>query len=268
MKLRSPAKVNLFLRILGKRPDGFHELASLFQAVSLSDYLTFEPSHTDRFTCSDLALPLDEKNLVTKAKNLFQKKLNRQIPLFIHLEKSIPMEAGLGGGSSNAATTLYALNELSGSHFSQSELIDMSAQLGSDVSFFFSTGSAYCTGRGETIQDISLPPATFTLCKPPFGSSTPEVFRALKLNSTSSLSPEDLLASFVNGQPIYINDLEAPAFLVSPALKAYKDSLHFENVMITGSGSTFVCSGKNLIKPTSGFVETVTAINRRKPNWY
>ncbi len=112
LTLFSPAKINLFLRIMGKRPDGYHELASLFQAIGLGDTLTFTLTPQDSLTCSDPSLPCNDSNLIIKALHLFRRKTNLHIPVTIHLEKHIPTQAGLGGGSSNAATTLGALNTL------------------------------------------------------------------------------------------------------------------------------------------------------------
>src|SRR5262249_13981075 len=107
LTLLSPAKINLFLRILGKRPDGYHELASLFQAIDLADTIHFSLSDADHLTCTDPAIPVDRSNLIWKSVNLFRRKTGLNFHLKIHLEKKIPHQAGLGGGSSNAATTLW-----------------------------------------------------------------------------------------------------------------------------------------------------------------
>src|ERR1700733_15970617 len=112
LTLLSPAKLNLFLRIVRRRPDGYHDLASLFQTVSLADTLHFSLSERDQLTCTDPALLTDHTNLVLKAVDLFRKKTGLSFGLKIHLEKHIPYQSGLGGGSSNAATTLWALNQL------------------------------------------------------------------------------------------------------------------------------------------------------------
>lgn len=262
----SPAKINPFLRILKKREDGYHELASLFQAIDLVDTLTFQPTQEDQFTCSDPSLL--HNNLVLKALNLFRQKSGITIPLHIHLEKQIPIEAGLGGGSSNAATTLYALNELSGSPYSDAELAAMGAELGSDVPFFFSSGTAYCTGRGEIIEDIDLPRTSYTLCKPAFGSSTPAVYNALKLESCSNLDPKALLAQFQNGSPHFVNDLEPAAFAVYPALESFKKKLQkagFHTVLMSGSGSTFICKGEGKITLPA---YNIHVLNRNPNGWY
>ena len=271
LKLISPAKINPFLRILKKREDGFHELASLFQAVDLVDILTFQASTEDLFTCSNPNLPVDGNNLVVKAVHLFRKKSKASFPLHIHLEKYIPVEAGLGGGSSNAATTLYALNILSGKPYSDSELADMGAELGSDVSFFFSSGTAYCTGRGEIVQDIDLPSSSYTLYKPSFGSSTPAVYKALNLDYCSIIDPKILLNHFQNNDPHFVNDLEPAAFAVYPALESFKTALlasNFETVLMSGSGSTFICKGRADVLVPYEFSKEVKTLRRESTNWY
>lgn len=136
LTLKSPAKVNLFLRIVGKRPDGYHELASLFQSISLYDLLHFTPSTQDVLTCTDPSLPIDKTNLIWKAVDLFRKKTNLHTFVKVHLEKNIPTQAGLGGGSSNAATTLWALNQLCGKPATDLQLSQWAGEIGSDVSFF------------------------------------------------------------------------------------------------------------------------------------
>lgn len=271
LKLISPAKINPFLRILSKREDGFHELASLFQAVDLVDILTFQSASSDLFTCSNSNLPVDASNLVVKAVNLFRIRSGKTFPLHIHLEKHIPVEAGLGGGSSNAATALYALNQLSGKPFRDAELAALGAELGSDISFFFSKGTAYCTGRGEIVQDVELPLTSYILCKPSFGSSTPTVYKALKLNSCSTVDPLALLDSFQNNVPRFINDLEPAAFAVYPALDVFKQTLlasGFESVLMSGSGSTFICKGVGKVAVPHEFFKKVNGLTRNIDSWY
>ena len=191
----SPAKINLFLRILRRRCDGYHELASLFQAIDLGDWLTFTLAEADQFTCSDATLSCDSSNLVSKAVALFRLKSGLQFNIKIHLEKKIPVQAGLGGGSSNAATTLWALNALHNHPFTLQELQSWSSEIGSDIPFFFSQGTAYCTGRGEVVRN--LPPLTMqqplSLYKPPEGISTPALYQALQLAHCAPLDPEKLL---------------------------------------------------------------------------
>ena len=137
MIFEAPAKVNLSLRILGKREDGFHELETLMVPVSgLADQLTFEEAEEFSFSCDAPGVPVDEGNLVVKAVRLFEAKRGKECCYRVHLEKKVPHGAGLGGGSSDAATCLRALNELSGAGLSVEELCEMAGELGSDVPFF------------------------------------------------------------------------------------------------------------------------------------
>ncbi len=233
----SPAKINLFLRVLSKRSDGFHELSTLMQTVTFGDTLTVEPAERDHFSCSDPSLPLDERNLVMKALRLFREKTGDSRPVSIHLQKELPHEAGLGGGSSNAATTLWALNELTDLKASEQDLMHWGAELGSDVPFFFSNGSALCTGRGERVESCpqpDLPP--IALLTPPISLATPLVFAELL---PTERSPE-------GDAEIGTNDLEGPAFRLSPKLKGIRDALlevGVEKVALSGSGSTLICFG-------------------------
>jgi 4-diphosphocytidyl-2-C-methyl-D-erythritol kinase len=266
---RSPAKINLFLRILQKRPDHYHELASLFCAIDLFDTLAFAESKTDQFTTSDPALPLDERNLIIKACKLFRIKSGIAKPVSIHLEKKIPAQAGLGGGSSNAATTLFALNQLFNARYAEEELAGWSSAIGSDVPFFFSTGTAFCTGRGEKVRSLpALPPSVYHICKPDFGLSTPSVYQALDLKNTSGEDPEALLELFLAGKPCYVNDLEAAAFAICPPLKTFKESLfdQYSSVMMSGSGSAFFGVGAKFASPRSAYV--CQAAIRFSDAWY
>lgn len=274
--LLSPAKVNLFLKIVGRRPDGYHNLASLFQTISLVDVLHFSPSDQDKLTCTDPSLPTDNSNLVLKAVDLFRRKTGRSFGVRIHLEKNIPCQAGLGGGSSNAATTLWALNMLNGQPATTEELSRWSSEIGSDIPFFFSNGTAYCTGRGEVVRNlnpiIAKPTNPIWIVKPADGLSTPAVYRNVILEKLSQYNPEIALKSFYSNDPQYFNDLEQPAFTVMPTLAELKQHLlesGFHNVMMTGSGSGFFCIGQgNLPKDANLFCKQVNFLNRQANNWY
>jgi len=268
LSLFSPAKVNLFLRVLGRRADGYHNLASLFQAVDLGDHLTFSLFPKDHLTCTDPTIPLDNSNLILKAANLFRQKTGLSFGLAAHLEKKIPMEAGLGGGSSNAATTLWALNELTDHPASEDELRTWAAELGADVAFFFSSGTAFCTGYGQHVR--SLAPLSQTeplyLVKPPEGLSTEHIFRLLDFATCSSEDPEALLQNFLQGKPQYLNDLEEPALRALPSLKSLKQKLlkdGFHTVAMTGSGTGFLCVGDG-----TGDHQPLHYLSRREGDWY
>jgi len=273
LSLSSPAKINLFLRILGRRNDGYHELASLFQTIDLCDTLHFCLADEDHIVCTDPSLPVDGTNLVSKAANLFRKKTGIQSGLRVDLEKRIPQQAGLGGGSSNAATTLYAFNRLCGEPIKEALLAEWSAEIGSDIPFFFSGGTAYCTGRGERLQFIkSLQPTSVCIVKPSHGLSTPQVYGKLNLGDLPPRDPKAILDQFLQGHPLYFNDLEAPAFSILPELKELKFELlknGFSTVLMSGSGSSFFCLGDGQLPNRAGLeYHSAAFINRNPGEWF
>src|ERR1043166_2699702 len=160
LEKKSPCKVNLLLNILGKRADGFHELETVMHPVNLFDEMDFaRVTRGFHLTCSDPTLPTDAGNLVHRAATLFFQKTEIRDGVRIHLEKKIPLAAGLGGGSGNAATTLLGLNEIFGKPLSFRILHDLAATLGSDVPFFLQSRPALATGRGEKIEPLEPFPA-------------------------------------------------------------------------------------------------------------
>lgn len=247
MKFFSPAKLNLFFRVLKKRDDGYHEIASIYQAIDLGDILEVNLDEKEQLTCTNPAIPLDEANLILRAADLFRRKTGLKVYAKFHLEKKIPIQAGLGGGSSNAATTLWALNELTQKPAAVQDLIKWAAEIGSDVPFFFSQGTAYCTGRGETITPIALPKeSSLYLAKPSYGLSTPLVYKNCNPSLFSPKESKDVLVDFLAGKPDYFNDLEIPAFQLEPELLTFKQKLlacGFDHVCMTGSGTAFFCIG-------------------------
>ncbi|KAL3760102.1 hypothetical protein ACHAWU_002173 [Discostella pseudostelligera] len=268
LTLFSPCKINLFLRILRKRPDGYHDLASLFQAVGFGDtlHLSTLPAKddadasttSDEFTCNMDGVPTDSTNLVIRALELIRQKTgNTNVYFKADLVKRVPAQAGLGGGSANAATAMWGANELLGRPATLDQLIEWSGELGSDITFFLSRGTAYCTGRGEIMTPIDPPlpsGSKLSIVKPDLGLSTPMVFKALDYNQLSTEDPEVLLDTFLKDGVVriddkyYINDLEQPAFDCLPELKALKDELlkvdGFDHVMMSGSGTSIYCIGE------------------------
>lgn len=245
-KFLSPAKLNLFFQVLKKRGDGFHDIASLYVKVSLFDELTFQFSDVDEFAC-DIPSLSSPDNLVIKARDLFRKKTGISEPMKIHLTKKIPIEAGLGGGSSNAASTLLALNELFEFPLSKGELFALSASLGSDVSFFLTQKPAFCTGRGEIVQEVDIHISyPLWIAKPDHISlATPKVYQNCIPGEVSTLDPHTILSNFEKN-PLFINDLEPAAMRIAPALIQVKRdllALGFDHVCMTGSGSAFFCVG-------------------------
>lgn len=272
LKLKSPAKINLFLCILSRRPDSYHELASLFQAIDLADVLSIKESHQDSLTCSDPSLSVDNSNLVSKARALFRLKTGIDCCFSIHLEKKIPIQAGLGGGSSNAATTLWGLNELCGKPASEEQLCQWGSEIGSDVSFFLSSGTAYCTGRGEVIRSLQpLPRRNIWIIKPPQGLSTPQVYNKLNISLLPSRNPEIILDAFYQEKPVYFNDLEIPAFELMPELLELKQKLEnsgFTTVLMSGSGSSFFCLGEGNIQVENHQIFQTSFIHREFGSWF
>ncbi|KGN66389.1 4-diphosphocytidyl-2-C-methyl-D-erythritol kinase, chloroplastic isoform X1 [Cucumis sativus] len=257
LTLFSPCKINVFLRITKKREDGYHDLASLFHVISLGDTIKFSlsPSKKDRLSTNVSGVPLDDRNLIIKALNLYRKKTGSDNFFWIHLDKKVPTGAGLGGGSSNAATALWAANQFSGCLATEKDLQEWSGEIGSDIPFFFSDGAAFCTGRGEVVQNLPPPvplDVPMVLIKPQEACSTAEVYKRLRLDQTSKVDPSSLLDKITkNGisQDVCINDLEPPAFEVLPSLKRLKQRIisasrgGFDAVFMSGSGSTIVGIG-------------------------
>jgi len=263
LEMSSGCKVNLVLNILGKRPDGFHELETLMQPVNLCDDLRFELAPEGvSMTCSDPSLPTDSKNLVVRAAERFLAAAPVRSGVRIHLEKRIPLAAGLGGGSGNAATTLMGLNELFGAVLTISKLNELAASLGSDIPFFLQNKPAVASGRGEVIDPLE----TFTvfdqcalvLIHPGFGISTPWAYQELArfpeaLNGragraeacASALRSGDLPAAVRQ----FYNSLEAPALAKYPLLALFQEFLRDRGAiggLMSGSGSTTFALAESL----------------------
>lgn len=244
MTLLSPAKINLSLRILGKRPDGFHEIETRLVRLAFGDTVEIEqlgPGTMVDFTCSDATVPADESNLALKALRAFESRAGTQSSWRIHLEKRIPHGAGLGGGSSNAATVLRAANELSGNPLSLPQLLEIAAQIGSDVPcFLLDSPAADGTGRGEIVQPADFPHQLhLVLIKPPFPIPTPWAYKKW---ADSREVPGVLYAPQLCEWGTMVNDLERPVFqkyLLLPALKNWLLE-HGETraALMSGSGST------------------------------
>jgi 4-diphosphocytidyl-2-C-methyl-D-erythritol kinase len=191
--VEAPCKINLHLRVKNRRPDGFHELESFFAALAFGDSLRFELAGEEgrgdlelKWAVPGQTAQVDlppEKNLVCRALSLFREKTGFKAGMKVFLIKRIPPGAGLGGGSSDAASTLLALDRLAGTALVPGELREMAAALGSDVPFFLTCGAAWVTGRGEKTEAAVFPEGLrVVLVKPPFASATAEAFRLLDEN--------------------------------------------------------------------------------------
>jgi 4-diphosphocytidyl-2-C-methyl-D-erythritol kinase len=265
----SPAKINLFLLVLGKREDGYHEIASLIQAISLFDVLSFEFGEKDVLHCSDSRLDIGPSNLIWKAVSLFRQKTSINQPLEIYLQKNIPTMSGLGGGSSNAATTLFALDQIFDAQLLSSDFFALGQKIGSDVPSFFSLGTAYVEGRGEKVESVNLQsmPGPFYLSFSEEGLSTPLVYQSMVGKIDPNSTPKDHLQKAVEGHFSFTNDLEKGAFSLSPPLGEKKKKLEkeFSTVFLTGSGSAFVCMKPKEQRST---LLEVSAVLRKEKKWY
>ena len=189
---KAPAKINLLLDVIRKREDGFHEVEMIMTMVDLADRLEMEELPRDTIIISSQAgyIPLDEKNLAFQAARLIKDRYDVRKGVYIHLDKKIPVAAGLAGGSSDAAAALRGLNRLWGLHIPEDELCTLGAELGSDVPFCVTGGTAIARGRGEKLEQISNPPQCWVvLAKPPINVSTADVYgklRAAELKSHPS----------------------------------------------------------------------------------
>jgi 4-diphosphocytidyl-2-C-methyl-D-erythritol kinase len=245
IKKASPAKVNLYLRVIRKREDGYHDILSLMQRISLCDELTFSPNRGGIMVhCPGTALPEDEGNIIYRAAAAFFSRIGRSPGVEITVLKRIPIAAGLGGGSSNAATTLMTLNEMNGLPLSRDELMKIGAVLGADVPFFILGKTAWASGIGDRFSESSiLPTFWFVLINPGFEISTKLVYQGLNLGLTKPginysiprfSTQEDVIGGFTN-------DLEQVTVKLHPVLDEIKALLR-ENgsrgSLMSGSGPT------------------------------
>lgn len=243
MQLYAPAKINLSLEIKGRREDGFHEIESLMAPISLADRLTIERGESTggiQFSCDDSSLSNGDDNLVVRAAKLFRKATQIEDGVKIALEKKIPHGAGLGGGSSDAASTLLGLNQLFETHLDRKDLIELAAQIGSDVPFFILGSAAICRGRGEIIEPASVPVSfQLLLVKPEFGVPTPWAYQRWK--DSRELPGVDYTAQTFSDLR-FVNDLERPVFEKFAVLGYLKTWLRRQPevgaALVSGSGST------------------------------
>lgn len=241
MESAAPAKINLSLRVLGKRPDGFHAIETFIVPISLADRLLVEEADEWAFSCDDPTVPGDDRNLVVRAARLFFQATGLKDSVRIRLEKAIPHGAGLGGGSSDAAAALRVLDAFFATCLGRERLMAMAAQLGSDVPVFLDGRPAWCRGRGEIVE----PEPDFTeklpvlLLKPEFGVPTPWAYKHWRDSRP--------LAGVRYGPQLFPwgimeNDLERPVFekyLLLPAMKEWlRAQPEVAGALMSGSGST------------------------------
>ncbi|ODS33384.1 MAG: 4-diphosphocytidyl-2-C-methyl-D-erythritol kinase [Candidatus Scalindua rubra] len=258
ISLKAPAKINLFLEVLGKRDDGYHEIETVMQEIDLVDNLWFEEIQEGvKLKCENGNIPLDENNLVCKATNLIMKECGIKKGVLINLEKKIPVGAGLGGGSSDAAATLKALNSLWKIGLNDIELMEFAAKLGSDIPFFINGKTSLCSGRGEKILPVEVKSRlNYLVIFPNIKISTITIYKNLKIDLTKKRKDVSFLLNALKysnvttiGKLLY-NRLEKVIFKLYPDLLHIKSSLacfNFCGLSISGSGSAFfgLCNNRN-----------------------
>ncbi len=244
-KIAAPAKTNLHLRILGKREDGFHEIDTRMVRLSLADQLTLRWTNDDKinFTCSDESLPTGEDNLVVMAVRALEAHCGKQFSLTIDLQKNIPSGAGLGGGSSDAAAVLRALNEMADLGINENELAGVAAGIGSDVPFFVYNQSCDCGGRGEIVRPVEekLERLPVVLIKPGFEISAAWAYR--NLEGSEEIPEFNYLPQICQWGEMF-NSLERPVFEKFTILGEMKNWLLAQKdvhaALLSGSGSTML----------------------------
>ncbi|HYN86473.1 MAG TPA: 4-(cytidine 5'-diphospho)-2-C-methyl-D-erythritol kinase [Pyrinomonadaceae bacterium] len=251
LQLPAYAKINLLLRVLGRRDDGYHEIETVFQTVSLHDTLAYEPLEDRRIelTCSDPDIPADETNLVHRAAVALRDSCGVEAGARVTLEKRIPSQAGLGGGSSDAAATLCGLASLWNLSVGKAELVRLAARLGADVPFFLTGGTALGTGLGTDVRPlVDAPARALVVVTPGVKVSTAEAYKLLNapaltkegadVNLPISRAGLDFSGSL---RAVMRNDFEASVFGLEPEIERARDALRSsgaEAAMLSGSGSS------------------------------
>ncbi len=245
IEVTAPAKTNLWLRILGQREDGFHDIDTRMVALSLADRLTLEvipEAQETSLSCSDKTLGMGEDNLVLRALRLIEEHCDRRFALRMHLDKKIPIAAGLGGGSSDAAALLKGVNQLFNLKFDQKVLSDLAAGIGSDVPFFIHDSPCDCSGRGEIVNPLEFKQELpILLVKPGFGVSAAWAYQ----NRAASIEiPGVVYAPQLCAWGEMVNDLERPVFekfIFLARLKMWLlDQVETHVALLSGSGSTLL----------------------------
>jgi 4-diphosphocytidyl-2-C-methyl-D-erythritol kinase len=249
--LPSFAKINWRLRVIGRRADGFHELRTIFQTVTLHDELRFAARDDDRLhlTCSSPDIPVDESNLILRAANALRKRSGIQRGASIHLEKVIPVEGGLGGGSSNAAIALLGLASLWDIETGKPELVNIGASLGADVPFFLTGGTALATGLGTEVSPINdVVEEHLLIVKPEAKVSTVEAYKALNSPALTKVESDIILSisradeQFTDSYPNALhNDFEPVVLQLKPEIGRVRNALldaGARSALLAGSGSS------------------------------
>ena len=252
----APAKLNLFLHITGRRPDGYHLLQSVFMLIDWCDTLHFDKRTGGAISREDLGgtgPTLPDNDLVVRAARALQQASGCEWGAHIALEKRIPQEAGMGGGSSDAASRLLALNRLWGLNLPLTQLMQIGLQLGADVPFFLGGDNAWVEGVGEQLTAIELPAADFIVLKPPTGAATPKIFSSPELKRDSFVST---MQDFFASSCVYEfghNDLQPVASDLCPEIKTGIEILEKQKIAarMTGSGSAIFAKASQAVDTTA-----------------
>ena len=246
IKVQCPAKINLDLKIVNRRPDGFHNIESTMQTINLFDYLTIElkPSNNTQIELSGTSteIPYNEKNIAYKATNLFLEKTKKAANIKIFIEKNIPVSAGLAGGSTNAAGTIFGLNEIFNNPLTKEQLHELCAQLGSDLNFCLEGGCKKTSSRGEVLKNSEFLEQTISLIKPiTLGISAKEAYTKFANKEKTSNRDE------------FINDLEWAVIDDYSELQFIKKT--YPQAIMTGSGSTYFAYNINFAQHAGYWVK-------------
>lgn len=250
--LAAPAKVNLFLHVVGRRADGYHLLQSVFVLIDWCDTLHFERRADGRLARHDLGAALPDDDLCLRAARLLQAESGTRLGADISIDKHVPWGAGMGGGSSDAASTLLALNRLWGLNLPRERLAALGLKLGADVPFFIGGHNAFVEGIGERLTPLPVPPAWFAVVKPPAAIATSAIFGSpLLVRNTEAVILAGFLADTAGG--FGRNDLQAPAEAHCAEVGVAREILQrrFGNARMTGSGSAVFARAGTGAEPTA-----------------
>lgn len=272
ISLRSPAKLNLYLKVIGKRPDGYHELKTIFERIDLFDdiRLTATPSGRIRIVCDHPQVPKGPQNLVYKVAAMLKKDFGITQGVEVRIRKRIPVAAGLAGGSSNAATVLSGLNRLWRLGLDRNGLVDYACKVGSDVAFFlYDCPWGLGTGRGEVIRRLDLTVKLWhVLVVPKVRMLTPKVYGAMNLKLTKFGDDVSILTRYLGQNDVrkvgslLFNDLEAPIALLKPNLLKIKENIQALDV----AGTAFSGSGPSIfsVVESKKKADRIAAILKRR----
>jgi len=279
------AKINLFLKVTGKRADGYHEIKSVFQKVTLSDILVLSKTIDGEIviSCDDPAVPIDSGNLVAKAAHLLQSQAGAVMGATIEIKKRVPVAAGLGGGSGDAAIAIKALCGLWGVDKTDESISNIALSIGADVPFFLGGPCAFVSGIGEKIEQLTpKKSAPLLLINPGFGISSADAYKNSKFSFAPFEKSDEMVEDIESGEPLRIakwmeNDLEPWALATYPKLTELKKKVEGEGalrVMMSGSGPTLFAiyeteelrnNALEALKDAAPFVTAVeTLIERRR----